>query len=296
MIRCALFGRVASRPTSITATDRDNLVWLPRTNGGMSVNQDLVGLTVATGSISYARHDDRVRSVEELTAAPESAWPALEAELLSNPEIVILPVAAEAGRNCLYRLQVSTRSRLGALALHTGGLLVEDGWLRVLGGGDAAGLPSLAQANGLPGGGRPPASLLVGHDVLGGRFEVNGADPAAIGRPGDAGEVCYFGSDSLTWEPCGAGHGTWLTWIAEGGTAEFYAALRWKGWQAETRALPLSHGLTVYPFLWSREAQQDLAATTRRPAPTAELFSLQDEFAARFADEPNTTALHIRVD
>ncbi|GAA3282950.1 hypothetical protein GCM10020218_038510 [Dactylosporangium vinaceum] len=27
-------GRVASRPTSITATDRDNLVWLPRTNGG----------------------------------------------------------------------------------------------------------------------------------------------------------------------------------------------------------------------------------------------------------------------
>ncbi|MFF5234999.1 hypothetical protein [Dactylosporangium sp. NPDC000521] len=45
-------------------------------------------------------------------------------------------------------------------------MLVDDGWLRVLGGGDEAGLPSLARANGLPGDGRSPASLVVGHDVL----------------------------------------------------------------------------------------------------------------------------------
>src|SRR5438067_3056212 len=107
-----------------------------------------------------------MRSVEELTATPDPAWPALEAELRSNPQVTILPVAAAAARDCLFRLQVSARSRLGALALHTGGLLVDDGWLRVLGGGDHAGLPSLAQANGLPGDGRPPASLVVGHDVL----------------------------------------------------------------------------------------------------------------------------------
>jgi hypothetical protein len=116
------------------------------------------------------RHDDRVRNVEELTATPEPAWPALEAELLSSPQVTVLPVVDAAGRDCLYRLQVSTRSRLGALALHTGGLLVDDGWLRVLGGGGDTGLPSLAQANALPGDGRPPASLVVGHDVLGGRY------------------------------------------------------------------------------------------------------------------------------
>jgi hypothetical protein len=60
--------------------------------------------------------------------------------------------------------------------------------------------------------------------------------------------------------------------------------------------LPVSHGITVYPFLWSREAHQDLAGAARRPAPMAQLFSLQDEFAARFAAEPDTTALHIRVE
>jgi hypothetical protein len=91
-----------------------------------------------------------MRTVDELTAVAESAWPQLEAELLANPEITVLPVASTAGRDSLHWMQVITRSRMGALALHTGGLLVDDGWLRVLGGGDERGLPSLAQANGLP--------------------------------------------------------------------------------------------------------------------------------------------------
>jgi len=185
---------------------------------------------------------------------------------------------------------------MGALALHTGGLLVDDGWLRVLGGGDDRGLPSLAQANELPPRGeQPPPALLVGHDVLGGRFEVNGPDPAAAGRPGDPGEVCYFGPDTLTWESLGAGHADWLSWIAAGGASEVYQGLRWPPWREETRDLPLTHGIAVYPFLWSQEAHHDLAATTRRPVPMNELFSLQDEFAARFAAEPDTTSLHIRT-
>jgi hypothetical protein len=236
-----------------------------------------------------------MRTVDELTVPSDPAWPALRGLLLSNPQITILPIGEDAGLACLYQLQVTTRSRLGALALHTGGLVVDDGWLRVLGGGDEGGLLSLARANGLPGDGKPPAALVVGHDVLGGRFEVNGPEPAVLGRPGRPGEVCYFGADTLEWEALGAGHGDWLAWIAEGGTAEFYESLRWPGWQEETRGLPLSHGITFYPFLWSREAHHDLAATTRRPAPIDELFSLQDQFAARFAAEPDTTALRIRV-
>ena len=225
----------------------------------------------------------------------EPAWPQLEAELLANPEITVLPIAATAGRDSLYRLQITTRSRMGALALHTGGLLVDDGWLRVLGGGGERGLPSLAQANGLPGDEQPPAALLVGYDVLGGRFEVNGADPAGADRPGDPGEVCCFGPDTLTWEPLGAGHGAWPSWLAAGGSTEFYQALRWPAWQEQTRDLPLTHGIAVYPFLWSQEAHHDLAATTRSPVPMTELFALQIEFAARFTAEPATTSPHIRL-
>jgi diguanylate cyclase (GGDEF)-like protein len=47
-----------------------------------------------------------------------------------------------------------------------------------------------------------------------------------------------------------------------------------------------------FPFLWSAEAQRDLASTRRQPAMT-QLFSLQDEFAARFAAEPGKTVVRI---
>jgi hypothetical protein len=50
-----------------------------------------------------------VRSVDELTATADPAWPELESELRSNPQITILPVDATAGRDCLFRLQVTTR-------------------------------------------------------------------------------------------------------------------------------------------------------------------------------------------
>jgi hypothetical protein len=54
-------------------------------------------------------HDERMRAVEELTAVSEPAWPQLEEELLANPEITVLPITTTAGRDSLYRLQVTTR-------------------------------------------------------------------------------------------------------------------------------------------------------------------------------------------
>jgi hypothetical protein len=190
--------------------------------------------------------------------------------------IEILPIDGDAGREALYRLQVTARSRLGAMALHTGGLLVEGGWLRVLGGGHPArGLPGLAEANGLDAGPRDaPPSILVGYDVLGGRFELNGADPAATGRPGEPGQMCYFAPDTLKWEPIDFGHGVWLSWIADGRTSQFYEGLRWPTWREETAALTLDQGIFVFPPLGTKEAHEDLAATSRAPVPITEIFEI----------------------
>jgi hypothetical protein len=82
---------------------------------------------------------------------------------------------------CLLALQVTARSTLGALALHTGGVVIDHGWLRLLGGGHGR-LPSLATANGVTDGQQPPV-LLIGFDVLGGRFAIDGG--AATGNPVD---------------------------------------------------------------------------------------------------------------
>jgi hypothetical protein len=45
-----------------------------------------------------------MRTVDELTAVAEPAWPQLEAELSANSDITILPTPSTAGRDSLYRL------------------------------------------------------------------------------------------------------------------------------------------------------------------------------------------------
>ena len=95
--------------------------------------------------------------------------------------------------------------------------------------------------------------------------------------------MCYFAPDSLEWEPLGFGHGVWLSWIAGGQTTGFYEGLRWPGWQAETQPLSGAQGIAVYPFLWSQEAQSDLAGTHRTPVPMDEIFRLNAEFVAKLA-------------
>ncbi|WP_460761420.1 DUF2625 family protein [Nocardiopsis oceani] len=193
----------------------------------------------------------------------------------------VQPPAPEHRGRCLLRLQVTARSFLGAVALETGGILVDDGWLRVHGGG-CADLAGLDQVNGLTGEVEeaPPARLIVAHDVLGGVFGVNGPAAEELGYPGEPGEVAYFAPDRLEWEPLGTGYAGWLEWLLEGHLTGFYEELRWPEWRAETAGLRPSEGLSVYPFLWSAEGQEDLAATTRSPVPVSELAGANREFCS----------------
>lgn len=87
--------------------------------------------------------------------------------------------------------------------------------MRLLGGG-SEGLPDLAAANGLerPGTSELPPWLTVGFDVLGGRFAVNGG-----GLPGQPGEVCYWGPDTLAWTALGGGYSQFARMVLSGGLA-----------------------------------------------------------------------------
>lgn len=227
-----------------------------------------------------------MREIDELAQVDDPAWPELQ-ELIaaSAVPVRVLPADPEEGRRCLLQMQVTARSTLGALALNCGGLVLDDGWVRVYGGGSAAagGLPSLGRVNRFPEefdpAWHPASGLVVGHDVLGGVFALNGHDPAGAGRPGDPGQMTYFAPDTLEWETLDMGHSTWVWWLLSGRLETFYDGLRWPGWREEAAEPGLAQGITVYPFLWSKEAHDDLAATSRRPVAMREVLGVAADFA-----------------
>jgi hypothetical protein len=235
-----------------------------------------------------------VRTVDELINLAEPAWPELETLLTACPDAEVLAIEPADGRRCLYAIQVTTRSRMGAMALHCGGVVLDYGWLRIYGGGcSERGLASLADANGLTGADHDVLpSFAVGHDVLGGRFELNGPSPV---RPGEPGELCYLAPDTLEWEPLGMGYGDWLSWLASGATAQFYESMRWPGWEDEITALRLDQGISMYPFLCTAQARADLSATSRKAVPIAEVLGVHAELAAQIGDLPDGSSFIVRV-
>lgn len=223
-----------------------------------------------------------VRPIHELIDVDDPAWPILSEEIAAAVvPVEVLQVEPVRALQALLRLQVTARSVLGGLVLHTGGLRVDHGWLRVLGGG-CAGLLDVAEMNRmgeLGAGGELPGALIVAVDVLGGQFAINGG-----ALPGESGEICFLGTDSLRWQPIGGGHSAFVSWVLRGGLTEFYGDVRWPGWVDEVEDLSLDQGLSLYPPLWSVEGRSNVAGTSRAICPVAELTALHLETVAQLGD------------
>ncbi|SMC59254.1 DUF2625 family protein [Lentzea albidocapillata] len=224
-----------------------------------------------------------MRDIAELTEVDEPGWPFVVEAVAAGPtECVVLPGDPGACRTTLLQLQVTARSLLGAVVLNSGGLVLHHGWLRVYGGSGGE-LAGLAEVNGFPAevdpAWAPPAGLVVGHDVLGGEFALNGMDPARSGRPGEPGQIVYFAPDTLEWETFDGGYSHWLMWMLAGGLAEYYSTVFWPSWREEAAALGLGEGIAMYPPLWSAEGSADIAGTSRKPVPMPELVAFHADTA-----------------
>lgn len=236
----------------------------------------------------------RARPPASLVMHGSPAWPAVSAALSDGAvSVEVLPVDPGTGEQCIRDIGATTDSWLGAIAMHTGGLLIDHGWLRVYGGGcPQRRLGDLSTVNA----GRSDR-LLVGADVLGGRYVIRGRDPErepekedTPSLPGEPGQICYLGPDSLRWEPLGWTYPDWLSLMVGGALADFYHDLRWPGWEADAPAVPLDQLLSLYPPLYTREGRAALATAEREAVPADELYGLIDELtAARASDEASGT-------
>src|SRR5262245_52820171 len=205
-----------------------------------------------------------MRTFEKLTATTEPAIDLLRG-WVADAEVpaVLLPPSAERAE-VLLSVQVTTHSTLGALAYETGGLLLDDGWVRLLGSGHARLQRTLPSWNA----GRSNGFYLVGDDAAGGFFALNGG-----GLGPETKAVHYWAPDSLEWESLGLGFTDLVAAFMTDRLATFYEDLRWPTWRADVQGLSGDRCFAFYPFLWTKEGSVE--GSHRETVPVSEAFDLK---------------------
>jgi len=215
--------------------------------------------------MSYGR-----RQLDELVNDDDSAWPLVQDWVSgARRDVELLEPSGSAGE-CLVSIQVTTRSPLGAVVFHTGGILVDHGWLRVLGSGNErlpCALPQWNFACGLDASESAPPWLLVADDVVGGFFALDGGRFSSEGHT-----IWYLAPDTVEWEDLELGYSDFLSWCFRGDVDGFYEPQRWQGWEAEVADLDGNQGLSVSPPLFTKGPP--IKERSRRSVPIQELFAL----------------------
>ncbi len=192
----------------------------------------------------------------------------------------------------LLHLQVTTRSPMGAIALETGGILIDRGWLRFLGSGHERMRGSLLTWN--ANGGMIESHLLknafiVAHDVVGGFFALNGGAFA-----GKLGTAFYFAPDTLKWEDTKKSYSDLLSWALSGDVGLFYQSMRWPDWENDISSLSGDRGISIFPFLFT-EKGIPVSERSRRSVPLDELWRLHLDLAPLLRDLPVGTPIRFHI-
>ncbi len=212
-----------------------------------------------------------MRPLSELINTAEDAWPMVKAWIdTATNGVEILPVDSAQAATALHETQVTTRSPMGAVVYQTGGLLVDGGWLRILGGGSKKlprTLPGWNSGRTMDSLGNAHPGYLIADDAAGGFFFLNGG---ALGE--DVGNVYYLSPDNLDFEPLEINYSQFLWFCFQEDLASFYAAVRWKGWQKDAAALPGDSVFSFAPFLFTKEGK-DIEKTHRGIVPVDEQYN-----------------------
>lgn len=211
----------------------------------------------------------KMRTVEELTS-DASGWPLLQQEIAeAKNKVEVLKATTGQSKEAIYQTQVTTHSYMGALVYFTGGLLIDNGWIRILGSGNPKlnrSLPGWNKGKSFKEFGEKPSFLLIADDAVGGFFAINGGKFAQ-----DLGQIYYLAPESLKWEPMHITYSQFLSFCFAGDINQFYQGLRWKGWQDDIKKLSPDQVFSFYPFLWTAEGK-DINKVSRKIIPVQEQY------------------------
>ena len=205
-----------------------------------------------------------MRQLHDLIHGDDPAFPLVRDWIAAATRPVELLPPPAAREDALVETQVTTRSPMGAIVYDTGGILIDGGWLRILGSGHFRLTRTLPAWNV----GRSEGFFLFADDAVGGFFAINGG-----GLGADIKKVYYFAPDSLEWEPLNIGYSEFLQWSFSEKLDRFYGWIRWPGWDVDIETLHGDRCYTFFPFLFTREGKGGCGQ--RGQIPVEESWGLQ---------------------
>lgn len=218
----------------------------------------------------------KMRSIVELVNNTDPGWPLVKGWIDSaKNKVEILPVDTNKAKDALYKIQVTTRSPMGAVVYMTGGLLVDNGWIRILGSGSdklSRSLPEWNKGKGFKDFGHPAPYLLIADDAIGGFFILNGGELGS-----DLEKVYYLAPDSLEYEPLDLTYTEFLNFCFNNNLDDFYKDYRWTNWKIDVAKLKNDQVFNFFPYLWTAQGK-DINKATKKEVPIEEHYRLTLEF------------------
>ena len=184
--------------------------------------------------------------------------------------------------NALFHTQVTTRAPIGAIIHHSGGILIDNGWIRILGSGNKKIKRSISQWNlekSISKFGENYPFLLIADDAIGGFFILNGGD---LGP--DLGKIYYLAPDTLEYEPLNIGYSDFINFCFNSNLDEFYGDLRWNNWEKDIQLLTPDQIIQFYPFLWSTEGKT-IEKSSRKNISIEEHYKLTIDLIQQFQNK-----------
>ncbi|WP_207384876.1 DUF2625 domain-containing protein [Flavobacterium sp. MEB061] len=213
---------------------------------------------------------NKMKKAEELIDKKDPGWVIVEGWIkTAKNKVEILPVDELKAKEALFHTQVTTRSPMGAIVFMTGGILIDDGWIRILGSGNSRftrTLPDWNKGKSFNEFGETPPFLLIADDAIGGFYLLNGG-----GLGTDVGKIYYFSPDNLEYEQLDITYSEFLEFCFNNDLDKFYEGNRWNGWREEVSKLKGDEVFNFYPFLWTAEGS-DINKSSRK------IISIQEQY------------------
>lgn len=241
-----------------------------------SFKMKLFSLSILSLLTSVLFSQTKIRPIEELINENDSGWQYVKEDINSaKNKVEVLSTSNDKAKDALFKTQVTTRSAMGSIVYKTGGILIDNGWIRILGSGNEKlqrTLPDWNLGKSYFNIGDPQSFLLIADDVIGGFFILNGGD---LGT--DLGKIYYFSPDTLDFEPLNLNYSEFLDFCFNGNLDLFYKDYRWKNWKEDVAKLNGDQSFNFYPYLWTKEGK-NIDQLSKTTVPVEEIYALLFDF------------------